>query len=236
MRFLATPLVTILWCTPCQNKRRILASAMKNLLLIVCFVIQLAACGRDPHFTALPAKANVVILGDSLTYGTGANKGEDYASVLAAKTGWHIVNAGVPGNTSSDGLERLPAILAEGHIDLLIVELGGNDFIRHVPVKETTQHLKTILAQAKAQHIPTLLLAIPEFSPFGAAVGHLSDHPVYEKIAKETQTPLVEDIFSEVLGNYALKADPLHPNADGYRIVAENLYQALIKLGFLTQR
>ena len=208
---------------------------MKKLLFVICLVIQLAACGGDPHFTALPKQANVVILGDSLTYGTGANHGEDYASILASKTDWHIVNAGVPGNTSSNGLERLPAILEGDKIDLLIVELGGNDFIRRVPVKETSQNLKTILAQAKARQIPTLLLAIPEFSPFGAAVGHLSDHPIYEKIAEETATPLVEDIFSEVLGNNALKADPIHPNADGYRVVAENLQQALIKLGLLAK-
>ena len=208
---------------------------MNKLLLVICLLVQFTACGRNPHFASLPAQANVVILGDSLTFGTGANSGEDYPSILASKTGWHIVNAGVSGNTSSNGLERLPAILEGDKIDLLIVELGGNDFIRRVPVNETSQNLKTILAQAKARQIPTLLLAIPEFSPFGAAVGHLSDHPIYEKIADETATPLVEDVFSDVLGNNALKSDPIHPNAEGYRLVAEKLQQALIKLGFLAK-
>lgn len=208
---------------------------MKKLLLVICLLVQFTACGRNPHFASLPAQANVVILGDSLTFGTGANSGEDYPSILASKTGWHIVNAGVPGNTSSNGLERLPAILEGDKIDLLIVELGGNDFIHRVPVNETSENLKTILAQTKARQIPTLLLAIPEFSPFGAAVGHLSDHPIYEKIADETATPLVEDVFSDVLGNNALKSDPIHPNAEGYRLVAEKLQQALIKLGFLAK-
>ncbi len=208
---------------------------MSKLLIIISLLMQVAACGRDAYFKAMPAHARVVILGDSLTYGTGANAGEDYPSILASKTGWHIVNAGVPGNTSANGLEHLPAILAEDKIDLLIVELGGNDFIHQLPVNDTAQNLKAILAQAKARKIPSLLLAIPEFSPFGAAIGHLSDHPIYQKIAEETATPLVEDVFAEVLGNNALKSDPIHPNAEGYRAVADKLQQALISLGFLAK-
>ena len=115
---------------------------MSKLLIIISLLMQVAACGRDAYFKAMPAHARVVILGDSLTYGTGANAGEDYPSILASKTGWHIVNAGVPGNTSANGLEHLPAILAEDKIDLLIVELGGNDFIHQLPVNDTAQNLE----------------------------------------------------------------------------------------------
>jgi len=179
-----------------------------------------------------------VILGDSLTYGTGAGSGEDYASILASNTGWNIINAGVPGNTSFDGLSRLPQILAahengEQKIDLLIVELGGNDFLRHVPEHETVNNLKSILSQAKAKRIKTMLIAIPKFSPVGAAFGALSDHPLYEQLAEETDTPLIEDLFSDVLAKNSLKADPIHPNAEGYRLVASELQNALMDLGFL---
>lgn len=203
-------------------------------------VFAIAACDRDYKHAPLPTTSNIVILGDSLTYGTGAGSGEDYASILAGNTGWNVINAGVPGNTTYDGLKRLSQYLqadeaGEQKIDLLIVELGGNDFLKHVPESETVSNLKSILSQAKARHIQTALIAIPKFSPVGAAFGALSDHPLYEKLAEETDTPLIENLFSDVLAKNSLKADPIHPNAEGYRMVASELQEALMDLGFLKQ-
>lgn len=204
---------------------------MKRLLLIA--LLTLTACSSEPQFPPLPKGATVLILGDSLSHGTGAAKGEDYPSLLSASTGWNIINAGVPGDTSAGGLQRLPDLLERHEIDLLIVELGGNDFIRRVPQQETINNLRSILNETRANGIQPLLLAIPAFSPFGAAVGSLSDHELYRQLAKETGTPLVEDIFSDVLAKNGLKSDPIHPNAEGYRLVEEGLREALSKKGFL---
>ena len=115
----------------------------------------------------------------------------------------------------------------------MIVELGGNDFLKRVPEAETMHNLKSIITEIKANNIQPILVAIPEFSPFGAAVGSLSDHSLYKKLAKETDTPLIEDIFSDVLAKNGLKADPIHPNAEGYRVIEENLRKALAKKGFM---
>lgn len=208
-------------------------SIIRNIFLAAILSLLLPACGDEQRYTPLPKTATVAILGDSLSYGTGAAKGQDYPSLLAANTGWNIINAGVPGDTSADGLERLQDLLENHEIDLLIVELGGNDFLKRVPESETMNNLKTILTEIKANNIQPLLIAIPEFSPFGAAVGSLSDHALYEQLAEETGTPLIEDIFSDVLGKNALKSDPIHPNAEGYRIIEENLREALSKKGFL---
>jgi acyl-CoA hydrolase len=211
---------------------------MARGFLLAIIVVLFAACDSGRQFTTLPANANVVVLGDSLTYGTGAGNGEDYVSLLSADTGWNIINAGVPGNTSADGLGRLDALLASHDdgiqkIDLLIVELGGNDFLKHVPETETVRNLNAILAQSKVRNIQTVLIAIPKFSPIGAAFGNLQDHPLYEKLADETETPLIEGVFSAVLAKNSLKADPIHPNANGYRIVAADLKSALSDFGFL---
>ncbi|MDP2248729.1 MAG: arylesterase, partial [Nitrosomonadales bacterium] len=92
---------------------------IKNLLLLVLLSVLLAACGSEKQYNALPANATVLILGDSLSYGSGAAKGQDFPSLLAANTGWNIINAGVPGDTSAAGLERLPDLLDEHQIDLL---------------------------------------------------------------------------------------------------------------------
>lgn len=213
----------------------------KHLVLILSLLIAFTSCGEKHKYVPLPPTPRVVVLGDSLTYGTGAGSGEDYASLLARDTGWNVVNAGVPGNTSSDGLARLPELLnehqsGEQKIDFLIIELGGNDFLKRIPEEETARNLKAILTQAKANNIPAVMLAIPQFSPIGAAFGNLSDHPLYEKLAQETGTPLIEDLFSNVLAKNNLKADQIHPNAEGYRIVANSLRDALVDLGFLREK
>jgi len=214
----------------------------KRFILIIGILVSAAACHhRQPEYVPLPETSNIVILGDSLTYGTGAAEGQDYASLLASNTGWNVINAGVPGNTSSDVLARLPQLLAdhdsgEQKIDFLIIELGGNDFLKRVPEAETVGNLKKILAQAKASHIQAALLAIPNFSLMGAAFGNLSDHPLYEQIAKETDTPLIKGIFTEVLAKNSLKSDQIHPNAEGYRLVESKLREALAELGFLRAR
>jgi acyl-CoA thioesterase-1 len=208
---------------------------MKKLVYLL-LIITLVACGKTAEkHAAIPQGAIVLILGDSLSYGTGANTGtntgEDYPSLLATKTGWQIINAGVPGDTSEGGLARLPALLQQHQPKLLIVELGGNDFLHHVPQTNTVANLKAILAHAKAVNVPTVLVAIPEISAFRAAMGNLQDHTLYETLAQETNTPLITNVFSEVLSDNALKADQIHANAKGYAEVAKQLNEKLKELG-----
>lgn len=209
---------------------------MKNLILI--FLLLLSACGGDkPQFAAIPAGAIVLVLGDSLSYGTGANlganKGEDYPSLLAKSTGWNIINEGVPGDTTAGGLERLPTLLEAHQPKLLIVELGGNDLLHQTPQAEITSNLTSILSLAKAQSIQAILVAIPEISPLKAAVGSLSDHPLYEAVATETTTPLIAEVFSDVLSDRDLKSDQIHANAKGYAAVSEKFGEKLKELGYL---
>lgn len=195
--------------------------------------IALFACSTESKLPALPSNSTILILGDSLSYGTGATKGEDYPTLLAQNTGWHIINAGVPGDTTAQGLARLPNLLVEHQPSLLIVELGGNDFLKKVPITQTESNLKAIIEQAKRNQVMTLLIAIPDYQPVKAAFGGLSDHALYEKLSQETETPLIKDIFSEVLSKNALKADYVHPNAMGYRQVESQLRASLIDLGLL---
>ena len=137
---------------------------MKKLFTLFLLVLCVAACKAE-KLPAVPAGTPVLVLGDSLSYGTGANPHEDYPSILAANTGWNMINAGVPGDTSADGLARLPALLAEHEPKVLMIELGGNDFLHAVPTSQTVTNLKTIIQAAKSKNMTILLLAIPEFSP-----------------------------------------------------------------------
>jgi acyl-CoA thioesterase-1 len=206
---------------------------MKKLIYLL-LVLTLVSCSKNAEkYAAIPQGATVLILGDSLSYGTGANTGEDYPSLLTKTTGWDIINEGVPGDTTAGGLARLPDLLEVYQPKLLIVELGGNDLLRQTSPTEITQNLSSILGLAKAQGIQTILVAIPEISALKAAVGSLSDHPLYEKLAKETNTPLIADVFSDVLSDRELKADQIHANAKGYAVVSEKFGEKLRDLGYL---
>jgi acyl-CoA thioesterase-1 len=205
--------------------------------LIKCFLILLSlfllACGHTKQYKALPAGTTVLVLGDSISYGTGANAGEDYPSLLAKKTGWNIINAGIPGDTTELGLVRLPALLEKNSPKLVLVELGGNDFLDQLPRAQTTANLKKILAMIKIRQIPTILLAVPKPNLFGEAIGKLSDDPMYEQLGKETDTAVIGEELSNVLEQNDLKSDQIHPNALGYQELAEALHDALKSQGFL---
>lgn len=204
-----------------------------NKIILICLLL-LTACGADkPKYALIAPGSTVLILGDSLSYGTGANKGEDYPTLLAKRSGWNIVNEGVPGDTTIGGLARLPQLLEQHKPKLLIVELGGNDFLQQVPRTETTANLKTILAESKKQGIITVMVAIPEINQMKAAFGNLADHPLYEEIAKETTTPLITNVFSKVLSDNKLKSDQVHANAKGYAAVSDQFSEKLKDLGLL---
>lgn len=199
--------------------------------LVLCGLLLQGGCGAEPQQHALPAGTRVLVLGDSLAYGTGAGEDEDYPTLLARKTGWEVINAGVPGDTSAGGLRRLPGLLDEHAPQLLLLELGGNDFLRRVPRETTAANLRAILSLAGSREIPVVLVATPQPNLLGAAIGSLSDDPVYREIAEDTGTPLIEHVLAEVLSDNALKSDPIHPNAEGYRLVAEGIHQALRQQG-----
>lgn len=199
--------------------------------IFVLLALLLVGCGGEKQI-ALPPGATVLVLGDSLSFGTGAAHGQDYPTLLAASTGWQVINAGVPGDTTIDGLERLPELLEQHMPQLLLVELGGNDFLRRIPQSQTESNLKAILAHSRASGVPVLLLAVPTPSLFGAAVVGLSDDPLFERIAVETDTPLIRDVLAEVLSKQQFKSDAVHANADGYRKIAEGLHAALKDIGY----
>ncbi len=202
------------------------------LLVLVC----LAGCGEPPRLAALPAGSVVLAFGDSVTHGTGAAPGEDYPARLAVLTGWDVRNHGVPGDTAQAARARIAAALEETQPALVLLEIGGNDFLRQRKESQVREDIRAILAAVRAQRIPVVLIAVPGFSPLGAAFGRLSDSPIYETLAAEEKLPLVANVFTDVLSNPALKADAIHPNAHGYRRLAEGIAAALRETGLLASR
>lgn len=212
---------------------------MRSTLLRGTCLLLLAltlACNRAPEFAPLPRGSSVLALGNSVTYGVGAGPGEDYPTRLAAISGWTIHNHGVSGDTSSGALARLEDALAESQPKLVIVEIGGNDFLRRQPSSTVKENIRAILRRVKTAGIPVVLVAVPAFSPLGAAVGRLPDADLYAELAKEEKVPLVPEVFARVLSDPTLKADTIHPNATGYRQLAEGIAAELVKTGLLAKR
>jgi len=193
----------------------------------------LVACGGSPQSAPLPPGSVVLAFGNSVTYGTGAAGGEDYPTRLAALTGWTIENAGVPGDTAEAAKGRLPALLEAQRPALVIVELGGNDFLRRRPAAGVKEDLRQMLAAVRQAGAIPVLVGVPEISFLGAVASRHSDSPIYAELAKEEGVLLIEEVFSRVLSDPALKADPIHPNAAGYRRLAEGIAAALARQGLL---
>ena len=190
----------------------------------------LTACSKTAPHAALPAGSTILALGDSLTAGYAADAEAAYPAVLAGLTGWQIINGGVSGNTSAQALARLPALMRR-QPQLVLVSIGGNDFLRKVPEADTRSNIRQIVQQIKAAGVPAVLVAVPYFTT-GALFGRLSEHPMYEELAAELNVPLFKGAWAEVLGNKKLKSDQIHANAQGYRVFAEKMWAFLKQQGF----
>ncbi|WP_018872240.1 GDSL-type esterase/lipase family protein [Thioalkalivibrio sp. ALJ16] len=202
-------------------------------LFLAALLALLAACGGagPDDFEPLPRQATVLAFGDSVTHGTGAGTDEDYPARLAAITGWTIVNDGVPGDRASSARERLAPSLREHEPDLVLIWLGGNDFLRQHDPAAVREDLRVLVQTARDHGAQPLLLGVPRASALGAATGRLRDDPIYRELAREEQVPLIEGVLSGVLSESDLRADPVHPNARGYRRIATEIAEALDDLG-----
>ncbi len=195
------------------------------LLAAILLWSGLAACSPSARLPRLADDAVVVAFGDSITFGTGASTQESYPAVLEKLIGRRVVNAGVPGEVTADGLSRLPAILEREKPALLIICHGGNDQLRRLDERQTVANIKAMIQLAGQNNVAVLLIAVP--SP-GIIV---SPAPFYRQIAKELSIPLEEKTLSLVLADGSLKSDFIHPNAAGYRRLAEALAVLLKKSG-----
>lgn len=195
----------------------------------------LTGCGRKaPRAQAVPAGATVLALGDSLTSGVGASADTAYPAALARLTGWKVVNGGVSGDTSAQALARLPGLLQKHTPALVIVSIGGNDFLRRQSATTTRSNIRQICADAQASGAQVLLVAVPELTML-SAVGRLSDHAMYEEIAGELKVPLHSNGWSGVLGQERLRADQIHANAAGYEEFTQGLVLTLKDTGLLAR-
>lgn len=159
----------------------------------------------------------IVCFGDSLTEGKGANPGETYPDFLNKMTNIQVINLGVSGNTSVQGLARIDDVIKQKAF-LVLVEFGANDFFKKVPMKDTKQALETIVDKLQETGAVVVLIStedtqLPEL------------YNTVKEIAKNKKTKFIDGMLNDIWDNRALFSDTLHPNSDGYKIVAEKIFK-----------
>ncbi|GAV19287.1 acyl-CoA thioesterase I [Mariprofundus micogutta] len=198
-----------------------------RLPILAVLLFALTACASPPQLPKLAPDAVILAFGDSLTYGSGVQAQQAYPAVLAQLTGREVVNAGLPGEVTEAGLARLPDLLDEVKPAMLILCHGGNDMLRKSSLKAAKANIRAMLVLARARGVSVVLLAVPEPGIF------MSPASLYQELASELNIPLDEEILPEILANPGLKSDRIHPNAQGYRMMAEAVLKQLQLAGAL---
>ena len=196
------------------------------VLALALSVLVLGGCGEaQPGLTKLSPGALVLAFGDSLTHGTGARPGQSYPELLAGRIGLRVLNAGVPGEVTPEGLRRLPGLLGRERPALVILCHGGNDMLRRTGAEQMAENLRAMITLARDRGVQVVLVGVPKPGLF------LSAAEIYGEIAAEAQIPIQAEALADILGDNGLKSDAIHPNATGYRRLAEALAALLREAG-----
>ena len=190
-------------------------------------LLALAACDSGPpRLVKLPADGVVLAFGDSLTFGTGARAEASYPAVLEELIGRRVVRAGVPGEVTAQGLARLPGALRDSAPDLLVLIHGGNDLLQRRDREDTRANLRAMVQLARERGVAVVLIGVPNL---GLILGRSAGF--YEELAEELEIPYDGETLPAILKQPNLKSDPIHPNAQGYRKLAEAVAELLRRSG-----
>lgn len=178
--------------------------------------------GQYPIVNFPPKGGTIVALGDSLTEGVGASTPENgYVGVLERRLGVTIVNRGISGNTTADALSRIDTEIIPLHPNIVIVLLGGNDYLKKIPQQETFTNLSQIIKKLQSDGAVVLVL--------GVRGGLLHDkfNDDFKTLAKETGSLYVSNVLDGIFGSSKLMSDEVHPNDAGYMKIADKIAPTL---------
>ncbi len=180
------------------------------------------------------AKKSILFFGNSITAGYGLESHETFVSILQRRIdslgyNYELINAGVSGETTATGSNRVNWVMEQQQVDIFVLELGANDGLRGVPVSETYKNLVAIIDKVRAvnPHVKIILAGMmipPSMGPeYSSAFQKL-----YPAVAEEKKVKLIPFILNDVAGIDSLNLpDGIHPNAAGEKIVAENVWEVL---------
>ena len=203
-------------------------------ITLLALTLALAGCGSDGPETRcrLPTDATVLAVGDSITRGYGAD-GQGYPEQLqsllqsdSARSGIRVVNHGIDGERTDGLLARIDTELAQNRPSVVLLTIGGNDLLRKQPEAQTRRNLQTIVDRIRAAGAWPIVFAVPK-PTLVAAAGLASDHAMYAELADGGDASVIEDVVGDILAREELRADAIHPNAQGYAQMAQAAFGAL---------
>ena len=185
----------------------------KKFSLFLFLICMLMSCSKNNQI-----KINsIVCFGDSLTQGYGATGEQTYPYFLQQLTNLPVVNKGINGNTSKDGLNRIDDILTSQN-SIILVEFGANDFFQQVPISETRENMEEIIDKLKATDNVIVLVSIED-----KQLKQL--YTMLKSLAKEKKVLFIDGILNDFWNDRTLFSDEVHPNSKGYKFVAEKIYK-----------
>ncbi len=219
-----------------ELKLLIFAAIALTLFFASCDTVQTQSGGNANRPLVLPDrgtdKPKIIAFGDSLTAGFGVAEKESYPYLLQQRLNtdgfdYEVINAGVSGDTSLGGAERADWVLDQENAKILILALGSNDLLRGMPVDKMKENLRVILKKAKAKEMKVLICGM--LAPSSVGIEYQRDFiNTFTELSKEFDTELMPFMLTDVALNKNLnQADGIHPNAEGTKIMTENIYQKL---------
>ncbi|MEM8844430.1 MAG: arylesterase [Pseudomonadota bacterium] len=185
------------------------------------------SCSETPTLNYISEDETILAFGDSLTVGVGASDESNYPSTLERLANRNVVNAGISGETTREGLDRLPGVMDDVNPKLVILLEGGNDILRNKSLDQTKQNLAEMINIIQSHGAEVILIGVPEKKLFSSVA------PFYTELAQEYNLVFIDELLSDMLRDNQYKSDPIHLNAKGYQKLAEEIHERLAKSGAL---
>ena len=199
---------------------------LRNLILIILLIVGInyykSSQEVNVQSLSLPLDTKILAFGDSLTYGYGVVRDKNYPTVLGDILHVNVVNEGVNGEFSDQGLARLASVLTRHKPDILVLCHGGNDILRKKDLTQTKNNLNAMVKMAKEKGVYVLLVGVPTFDILNFNVPSF-----YYEVAKENGIEIEDSSLKKIMDGENLKSDQVHPNAEGYALMAKSIAQIL---------
>jgi acyl-CoA thioesterase I len=204
---------------PSKRAKQLLVT---GALLAVLVFVWIWWQGKSYPITNYPPTSDgpVVAFGDSLVSGYGSSSG-GFVSLLSQSIGEAIMNLGVPGDTTEGGVSRVEELLRL-QPRVVLVLLGGNDYLKRRPKEETFDNLSLIIGRIQDSGAVVVLLGVR-----GGVLGDNFDKE-FKRLAKETGSAFVPNVLKGIIGVSEYMSDQVHPNDTGYQIIAERILPVLL--------
>lgn len=214
---------------------RLLLAVTLLLVLSAMAMLTIAAWTREKGKMVLGSSSRIVFFGDSLTQGFGLDHNEAYPALIQLRIidqglPYRVVNAGISGNTTANGLQRIEHQLTEP-VSIFVLALGTNDEFRGIPASVAEDNLQRIIDSVRRESPDVELVIV------GVDLGHLVHPPrnaefqrVFERLSSRNNALFIPNLLKDVGGKPELNLDAIHPNAQGHKILADNVWLLLAPL------